>query len=402
MSTPTGGAEPNTTGDVTPPARPPAAGCLGPLLLAALIIAAAAFYRALPGAVSLPALPAVDPADLLVLVPAVAALALLLLVLFYRAGQLIAAVWLGFRVQRFAAGPLLLERRAGALRAGVNRKLSLWSGFISAVPAREGNATRRLALLALGGPLGALALALLSALLLFVVPLGEQSILCNLVLWATLVLGLVVFVLAALPVRPRGILGNGAQIRLLLRGGPEADRIAGLALLSSLTVSGQRPRDWSPQLIADVTALSDETPETLAGALLAYTHYLDAGNVDEARRHLQRGRGVRLAAPGRMGFWDEWAALEEAYMAARFDGNVALGRAIIDRLAEGIHVLLDRYPGLRVQAAVLLAEGKRDEAIKKAQQGLLSVRRATDRGGAEAEEDWLRQILAEAEGKKEE
>ncbi len=79
--------------------------------------------------------------------------------------------------------------------------------------------------------------------------------------------------------------------------------------------------------------------------------------------------------------------LEEAWLATQ-DGDAAAARAHLDRALEHGR-FLERHARARVEAALLRLEGRAEEAAARAREGLASLRRSLDRGGAVLEREWL-------------
>ncbi len=86
-------------------------------------------------------------------------------------------------------------------------------------------------------------------------------------------------------------------------------------------------------------------------------------------------------------------ALEAAYFEALYQHNAAAARIWLQQAKGG---MVDSCTRLRVEAAVLLAEGKREEAIAKAQEGLIVAKNAIYAGLGHMEEAWLRNLLPDA------
>jgi hypothetical protein len=127
-------------------------------------------------------------------------------------------------------------------------------------------------------------------------------------------------------------------------------------------------------------------PETL---LRAYFHELDKGAVAEAGHYLVRATNVttRQTSP------HPRAMLEAAYFFARFRRDNDTARL---RLSQAQPDSKRRHVALRAEAAILLADQQYLEAIERATDAIGALPRAVTPGLAEAEEDWLVEIIAQA------
>jgi hypothetical protein len=190
-----------------------------------------------------------------------------------------------------------------------------------------------------------------------------------------------------IPATTAGFKTDGARLLALLRGGPTAERDAALAALIGASIGGIRPRDLEPALIDTVCAVQDGSAFELCGWQYAQMRAADLGHDDEARRILERvlAHVDRLPPMLRAGLHYDAArqfAIFGDYDAARAQLALGTGPAI------GAPHLLPL-----AEAAVLLSEGKEQEARPKLAAAKTGLARSIDRGSAK----WLSDAVSALE-----
>ncbi|MCI0571565.1 MAG: M50 family metallopeptidase [Myxococcaceae bacterium] len=297
---------------------------------------------------------------------------------------------LGGRVGRLrfaflVLGPFEVRREGTALHLRLNRHLILAGGTTVCVPEGEHALRARWALFSACGPVANLALGV-GALLAGRSWGGVPGALLGLTALVSLGLALVTL----LPLSAGGLTSDGARLLVLLRGGPEAERWCAMSALTSTSMAGVRPRDWSASLVALATAYPDGEPDDVSSMLLAYTWALDRGAPARAELHLVRALELvdRLPEASRPA-----VALEGAFLAAHHQGDASVARAWLDRGDGGV---VAPHVRRRATAAVLLAEGRPVEALHEAEEGLRLVVHAADAGGARMDREWLEALQRRA------
>jgi len=309
----------------------------------------------------------------------------LLGILAHELGHLAGGRLAGFRFLLLIVGPFKLQRYGERVRFGLNRSLGFIGGLAASTPLDDRDLPRRMLLMVAGGPLASLMaglLGLVGAWLAAGFPAAA--------LFAFGVLNLCLALVSIVPMRSAGFYTDGARILMLLRGGPRAERWCAVGALTNAAANG-RPRDLSPALLALAASPSDGTLDDVGARLLAYFAALDRGEAAAAGEHLDYVLGHREAYPpaGRPSL-----LLEGAFFLARHRGDPEGARALLDQARGGMFVEL--HTRRRVEAAVLLAEGRRDEAAAAADEGLRRLR-ALDRGPTAAfEADLLRDLAGRA------
>ncbi|MBC8163730.1 MAG: hypothetical protein H7Z42_21185 [Roseiflexaceae bacterium] len=309
----------------------------------------------------------------------------LLAILVHELGHLIAGMLGGMRPLLLVVGPLRVQREGDRLRVGFNRSLALAGGIAACAPPDDRNLRRRMAWMIAGGPVASLLLALAGAGL---VALQNNSTLDAIGLVLAFMSGLICAV-TLLPLRSGGFNSDGARLLMLARGGPTVDRyLANLALVAS-SLGGVRPRDWNPSLVEHAQAVPDDTIDHRSAQLMAYSHTLDQGDIQQAGTLLD----------DILANLDDWPApfrpsvlLEAAYYAARHRQQPLQARQQLDQATSG--TLVAPSTRLSAEATVLLAEGRAAEAAAKAEAGIRALNRAIDAGSALVERERLEAVIA--------
>lgn len=336
---------------------------------------------------------------------ALQALILFLTILAHECGHLLAGWFVGFRVQEITLGPFQIRRAGrGGLAFTFNNCLPWFGGGAMIIPSRPMDAAElrwRAALVAAGGPFASCFLAASAAVPLIGYATRQGSVgrpidfWMIFVLFLTLIWSLAAFLGNAVPISIGGRHSDGAVMLELLRGGSWAERFCALNTLAGASVAGERPRDWRGALIqTHLSTPSDRSVPDLNLSLMAYYWLLDRQDVAGAGVVLDRTLGAVAATSPLM---RTRLILEAAYWEARHFHNASAARTWLNR-AKG--ATADRHAHLRAESAVLLAEGRCEEAWARAQEGLFALERAVSTGILQAEAEWLREIAHLAQGRR--
>lgn len=291
--------------------------------------------------------------------------ATLLAIAWHELGHL-AGGWLsGFRLVLFIVGPLAIERLYGRLRFRFNKSLHLWGGLAASAPLdglpRDPRFMRwALVRIVAGGPLFSLLGGglLLPALLWF-----GWTTLAGSLLAMVGALSLCIALATLMPLATGGFRSDGARLLQMLRGGPEADRWAHLAILSGLSQTS-RPRDWPTALVVACSGPGAPGFDAVSAAWMRALHHQDRGELSEARTWI----GEALANQ------DHWPKPARAFLHATaaylhaLAGDAAEARRQLAAV-EGAGFSV-REQLLLAEAAVLLAEKRCTEAAAAAERGL--------------------------------
>jgi hypothetical protein len=302
---------------------------------------------------------------LLALSAAVTLLALIVAVVVHEVGHIVAGYAVGLRVARVQLGPLEIRdygrprvRLVPSLQAGVvllplDRAAALgplrWSLIVSTAAGPLLGLVFGAVLIALaGGPRLADPFAVVQAM-------GQMS----------MILG----ALNLLPLRSGDQLADGRRMFSLLLRGRESGHILAATLMFGEALSGRRPREWDPDLLAVMA----RSPDDVFARLCLYEAAIDRGETEVAGRHLDAAVALRKEK------WTSADAIlftEAAYYAARHRGDARGARAFLG-LADGAGVA--DYMRARADAAVLCAEGRSLEGRQRAVAGLAALERVRRR-----------------------
>ena len=332
---------------------------------------------------------------------ALQALLLFVTILVHECGHLLAGWFVGFRVQEIRIGPLQIRRAERGLAITFNNCLPWFGGGAMSVPGSRTDTADlrwRAAIVAAGGPLASLLLAAWAAVPLIGYAHRHGRTLTTIDFWMIFSLSLILiwslaaFVGNAIPASVGGRLSDGAMMLELLRGGPWAERFCALILLSGASMAGERPRDWEVSLMRPrLYEPAGRSAPNQGMTLMAYYWLLDRRDAARAGALLDQAVGeVATALP----MIQAHLILEAAYFEAHHRRNSGAARAWLNSAKD---TRADRQTQLRAEAAVLLAEGRCEEARKCAQEGLFALERAVNTGIAQAEAEWLREISALAQ-----
>lgn len=292
---------------------------------------------------------------------------------------------LGARVLRLVFGPIQIEPVGGRWRVSRNRLRNPFMIGGVLLPTRTQHLLRDLWLQTLVGPL----LNLLTGLLALAARPWLSGAAAHLALLFGLT-SLIYALVALLPMHTNGLANGGAQLLDLWHGGPAAERWCAVTTLRALG-QVQRPRDWDRRLLAVALALPDYSVDDMIAHDLAYTAALDRGDSAAEVTHISYLLAHVDACPA----WLRPALqLEGAFFAAR-QGDWANARAAFEQ-ARG-KLPLQTYVYDRVEAAVLLAEGRPAQALELARRGLAALAREQPTGLTALEADLLRELLTQAE-----
>ena len=305
-------------------------------------------------------------------------------ILEHECGHLLGGRLVGSRFLLLIVGPLMILREQRGIRVRLNKNLGAYGGLAASMPQGDRDIARKMLAMVIGGPGASLLLAMLSGLVAWsgLLPVTASYIF----FWTALLAGFS-FLATSIPFRMGGYYSDGARFLMLLKGGARVERWCTTVLLNAMLLAGKLPREWNIALLQKATAMPDGTLDDVMGCSFAYYHALDTGDIVGAKQFLERQLAQLNELPSivRPNF-----ALEAAYFEARYHNNPVAAHRWLEQAKGGI---IDRCTRARVEAAVLLAEGKKDEARTRIREGLSSVKDAMYLGSGRIEEMWLRELL---------
>jgi hypothetical protein len=273
----------------------------------------------------------------------------------HEAGHLLFAMRSGMKPLLYIVGPLRVSWEGGRTRIGFNGNLATWGGLAAAIPPTIERLRERMRWLVAGGPLASLTLAAACGLLSLLDPPRAIPV----ALLGVMSLG--IFLITSVPLAAGGFQSDGAQLLSLHRGGPDVERRMLLVLLSGSSMSGQRPRELDPELLASALRLEGNALGRAAAVLLACTVAVDRG--EPAEDWFAELGSLYFAYPDA---FRQSIALWMAWYVAAEHRDPALAKEWLQRGRGGI---VD--PALRdlAEAAIMDATGDRESACVIAARG---------------------------------
>lgn len=315
------------------------------------------------------------------------------------AGHAVANALVGFRFWFWIAGPIRIWRDLDGLTISLNKNWNDYGGKTSSTPASETHLAVRLAISALAG-LGVSILLVISLLIAWFTARSETSQLHS----YEGALSLAFIISSYIVVRE--ILGSDSGIIRALWRQPatRGNWLLAMSQLDHANATGQRPRDWKPELIERIVSLNDSSPADAGAHHYAYLHALDTGRPDLAARHLKQARQI-------LGSWQPkqlhtclWTMpilrsiyLEEIFFNVLYHRRDDPAWTIqITDLSYKEHSEVTR---LRAEAAVALVQRDWESAKARAAQGvaLTTKRPVVTPGFMAVERDWLTDLSLLAE-----
>jgi hypothetical protein len=312
-------------------------------------------------------------------------LGVFLILLVHELGHVAAGRLVGFEFILLIVGPLTVMRTAQGISYSLNRNMRFFGGLTANAPPDDRDLDRRMAITTAGGPLASLLFSGLS--LLLTRPLLRLDFTTGFTALLVSVFSGLVFILTLIPRRAGGLMSDGARLLSLARGGEDARLRSLMIVLQAELMAGVRPRDLNPVALQELLHAQDDSFMGVATGLVAYYHYLDAEEIEQAGEQLVRALKARERLP--VGF-REGVALEAAYFYAV--QRVEAGKAR-KYLEESKGAVAEEHTRLRAEAAVLLLEGKREAAEDAVRKGIQAAEKSFQRGAAQAEIEWMQALL---------
>ena len=219
----------------------------------------------------------------------------------------------------------------------------LLGGGVAAPLARKGHSNRSKAIMVAGGPLATLLLAVIAG-----VTWGWTSSLCSINL----------FLLASTMLPVQGVNKSDIpRIWQLLRDPQGSEAWTALIQVQTQDMEGVLPRDWDPEIVAQMLQSDAKSGDYAYRQLLAFYRQLDLGDSEQALQHLE----TALASSALSGnLVRHLCFLEASASSALYRHNSA---AACTWLARAIQV---RRPVSRhgVEAAIAQAEGRYQDGLQ--------------------------------------
>ncbi len=297
-------------------------------------------------------------------------------------GHIVGGKLVGFRLTLFVVGPFKLHSTPDGIKLGLNLSLMLAGGLGGAAPTDARNLVRRMTAYVAGGPVASLLLAVSAFGLFFIAP-PSIGVILTLVAVASLVIG----VATLIPNKAGGLVSDGARLKMLREGGPEAARWSAIGALDGALMAGERPRDWKEGLVQGSLSRRDNSFDDAGASSTVHYHALDLGRKDEAEALLGRA----LSAKDVPEVTRSQILLEAAFFQAYFRHDAGEARTFFsDARPEKV---LEKHLLLRAEAAILFAEGANEAAKEKARKSLEALDGSFSPGTAKLGKGWLERII---------
>jgi hypothetical protein len=193
-------------------------------------------------------------------------------------------------------------------------------------PSHEENLRRRLMILALSGPLTSLLVPVALESLFYLAPAraSQGHLLAAFSVHVFSALSVLYGIASLLPdLDTAGNFSDGARSFMLARNGARAARWFAIIRLQLCLNSGIPPRDWDEKLVAEATALEDESQDSVAASWLAYLWAAGRHDLTVATRYLEQAlNGSEYSSD----YLRDRLFLEAAVFQAWFRHNVVKGR----------------------------------------------------------------------------
>jgi hypothetical protein len=176
---------------------------------------------------------------------------------------------------------------------------------------------------------------------------------------------------------------DGLLLLTLLRRGADADVIYAQYRWACVAYSEVRPCDWDVSWVSATSTHGQPAPFELLGSMVAYAHAIDSGNIADAGAYLDRAGVAVKQVPIQLTIT---FFLESAYFEARHRGNAVQARQSFDQAPDLAHAI-ERYTMLRCESAVLLVEGRGDDAARLIAEARTILDSAAVNGDVLAERD---------------
>src|SRR5262249_1282521 len=149
----------------------------------------------------------------------------------------------------------------------------------------------------------------------------------------------------------------GARLMALIQQGPQAERLRSSTVVVSNLLAGKRPREWEQAAVENSLLVRDGSVHEMTANYRAYQWALDSGQPEAAGIYLDRLKAGYTRFPRSM---RALIQLEIAYYEARYRQDATSARSWFSKVVPGRTT--PQASLCRAEAAVLLAEGKKEEA----------------------------------------
>jgi hypothetical protein len=283
-------------------------------------------------------------------------------------------------------GKLKLRATDQGLRLSLIDEADIQSGSALMVPTTLHNLRVRWLVMTVGGMAG----NLLLGGCFFVWMLFEPQGMWGLLPFAT-GLSFVLGLLNLLPLKVNGYKSDGAYMQILLKGGPRADRFCYLTMITGASRMQQRPRDWDPTWIEGIVQPADGTMDEALANHVAFYWAMDVGQVEWADKYMARCINLIESLPTQL---RPALYADAAFLRAYCFKDLEWARYFLEKVGTETARRF-RHMQLRATSAVLMTEGKVEEARQLAREALRESEHQVGKGpGWELDREWLAALAA--------
>ncbi len=340
-------------------------------------------------------------------------LALIPVIAVHEGGHALAGRLVGLWLYQCKIGPLVLTRTRRGVRLSLTRRR--WSGgHVISCPLDDRSLRLRYGVFAAGGPLASLVLTALAGWLardfLASCVTSNNPLLClpytdpfnagtpdfwTLLLLSTVFISAIAFISTIIPSARKDQTSDGFKVLTALRSGPASECALLFWQIACYLLRGVRPREWPATAVLRAVTLADTPVRRRNASIYAYCQALDSGDIASAGVYLDAAL-ASVTPPERV---QPTLALEAAFFEARYRFNLPAAQFW---QSQGKSSRLEGIMQARAGAALLLAEGRAQEAATLASSGLAALLKARQTRqdtfiGLKMEESNLRDLIAEAQ-----
>ena len=283
-------------------------------------------------------------------------LAFVLAVALHEVGHVLAGLRAGFHFAFMMFWPVQIRRkgeRGLSIRPMFNSGLGL-GGIAGMVPIPGLDLRKAYLTMLWGGPLASLLWGAVAISIAFLA--GLTSSIPGSYFWLMGIISLFVFMISIIPRSVAGYLTDGAAIKLLSRGKPEQVEIHVAFLeISSEVATGKRPSECKPLPLNTLLRIEPDDPMFARGRYFGFLAAADSGDLEKARSYMtELISGINktpILVRASYQIMDAWLHARE--------GKTEEARRLL-KISHG--GLVEKCDQVMVEAVILAAEGKHDEA----------------------------------------
>jgi len=318
--------------------------------------------------------------------------ALIISVAVHEFGHFIAGKAVGFKFFMLTVGPIKFQRRGEHIRLEINKHLNTGGGLTIMLPETERYEDSDMFWFILGGPLGnfVLTLAALATVLTLVMINSEfAGNLTSYILYTTAFVSFLIGAMALIPAKSDAFESDGTQLQDLRQGGDKAAIKQKLMALTVTIWNGTRPRDINKKeldILLEMTGTGTDST-ALTARLIAALYHLDRSQFKEAEAEIDTII-ESLEKEGNV-ILEGTVYSEKAFIAAVYRRDSETAQTYLEKAKKGY---TEGPTVARAEAALLVLNGKMEEAQKLAEEGIADADASADKGSAIFDKEILEEL----------